>query len=80
MVVVRPATFRLTKEALTPEVEAGGEARFRITVVNEGDEEGRTLLLDRFLGKEERREVFLGAKEGRSYELAFPVPWRPRGF
>ncbi|BAW02915.1 hypothetical conserved protein [Thermus thermophilus] len=79
VVVVRPATFRLTKEALTPEVEAGGVARFRVTVVNEGDEEGRALLLDRFLGGEERREVFLKAKEGRSYEFAFPVPLEAQG-
>ncbi|MGC8904600.1 hypothetical protein [Thermus sp.] len=78
-VAVRPATFALKKEALTPEVEPGGVARFRVTVVNEGDEEGRTLLLDRFLGKEERREVFLGPKEGRSYELAFPVPPEAQG-
>ena len=78
-VVVRPATFRLVKEALTPEVEAGGVARFRVTVVNEGDEEGRALLVDRFLGTEERREVFLKAKEGRSYEFAFPVPLEAQG-
>jgi len=44
--VRRPATFALQKEALTPEVPLGGEARFRVRVTNEGERPGSVHLRD----------------------------------
>ncbi|WP_337843841.1 DUF11 domain-containing protein [Thermus sp.] len=77
--VFLPATLTLKKEALTPEVPAGGVARFQVTVVNQGDEPARATLLDRFLDREERIEVALGPREGRSHTLEFPVPEGAQG-
>ncbi|MEJ5336866.1 MAG: DUF11 domain-containing protein [Thermus sp.] len=77
--VFLPAALTLKKEALTPEVPAGGEARFGLTVANEGDEPAQATLIDRFLDKEVRIEVALGPREGRTYTLAFPLPESAQG-
>ncbi|WP_234553789.1 hypothetical protein [Thermus caliditerrae] len=77
VVFYRMATFTLKKEALTPKVERGAEARFRLTVVNEGDEAGRVRLRDPggvgLEGPGLDQEVFLEARQGKSYEVAFKV-------
>jgi hypothetical protein len=77
VVFFRPASFTLAKEALTPKVAKGDEARFRLTVANEGDEAGRVRLLDQggpgLEGKGLEEEVVLGPGEKRSYEVAFRV-------
>ncbi|BDG17508.1 hypothetical protein [Thermus brockianus] len=73
----RPATFTLKKEALTPRVAQGEEARFRLTVVNEGDEAGRIRLRDLggegLVGPGLDQEVYLEPRQGKSYEVAFRV-------
>ncbi|WP_164835632.1 hypothetical protein [Thermus tenuipuniceus] len=77
VVFYRKAAFTLKKEALTPRVERGGEARFRLTVVNEGDEAGRVRLRDPggagLEGPGLDQEVYLEAHQGRSYEVVFRV-------
>ncbi|MEZ0347778.1 MAG: hypothetical protein ABWJ90_04620 [Thermus sp.] len=71
----RPAAFTLAKEALTPRVAKGEEARFRLTVVNQGDEPGRVRLRDLggagLEGPGLDQEVYLEPRQGRSYEVAF---------
>ena len=47
LVVKRPAEFTVEKEALTPVVKRGEEARFLITVRNNGEEAGRVRVVDR---------------------------------
>ncbi|GAA5335265.1 MULTISPECIES: hypothetical protein [Thermus] len=73
----RPATFTLKKEALTPRVAKGEEARFRLTVVNEGDEAGQVRLRDLggvgLEGPGLDQEVYLEPRQGKSYEVAFRV-------
>ncbi|MGQ9753318.1 MAG: DUF11 domain-containing protein, partial [Thermaceae bacterium] len=72
--VFLPASLRLEKKALTPEVPIGGVARFQVTAVNEGDEPLEAVLLDRFLDRTERLQVYLEPKRGRSFDLEFPIP------
>lgn len=73
----RPATFALKKEALTPKVARGEEARFRITVTNQGDEPGKGRLRDLggpgLEGPGMDLELHLGPGQTRSYEVAFRV-------
>ncbi|WP_051946777.1 hypothetical protein [Thermus amyloliquefaciens] len=71
----RKASFTLKKEALTSKVAQGEEARFRLTVVNEGDEAGVVRLRDLggpgLVGQGLDQTVRLEARQGRSYEVAF---------
>ncbi|RTH01996.1 hypothetical protein CSW47_11585 [Thermus scotoductus] len=71
----RQATFTLHKEALTPKVAQGEEARFRLTVVNRGDEAGWVILRDPggagLEGPKLEERIYLEAHTGKSYEVAF---------
>ncbi|GLV47168.1 hypothetical protein TJA_03420 [Thermus sp. LT1-2-5] len=77
VVFFRPATFTLAKEALTPRAAKGEEARFRLTVVNQGDEPGWVRLRDLggvgLEGPGLDQEVYLEPRQGKSYEVAFRV-------
>ncbi|MFN4071628.1 MAG: hypothetical protein ACK4HT_08810, partial [Thermus caldifontis] len=73
----RKATFTLRKDALTPKVAQGEEARFRLTVTNEGDEAGTVHLRDLggagLEGQGLDQTLSLGARQGKSLEVAFKV-------
>ncbi|WP_287416497.1 hypothetical protein [Oceanithermus sp.] len=75
--VRRPAVFTIEKEALTPEVPLGGEARFAVRVANRGERAGRVRLRDMLPaglsgeGLDERLTLDPGAE--RRFEVAARV-------
>ncbi|MER3479921.1 MAG: hypothetical protein C4327_05385 [Meiothermus sp.] len=69
--ILQPATFALKKEALTPRVEVGGEAIWRLAVENTGDEAGRVRLED---GPARFDQTFeLSPGERRTFQVRSPV-------
>jgi len=72
LVVKKPAEFAVSKKALTPEVDRGGESRFLITVTNRGDEPGRVRVVDRLPDglKGGDLDEFVVLQPGESHEIA----------